>query len=458
MQVSSAVVDRVYVPPLQHGSTVSSGSGQPDATTSPPSGQRGDGSRRGSCPGADSAAAVAQPLLSGDYSPRAVTRASQPAPVPASRASSGRVSQADHDPVVAVDIDPPGNAAPAGNTTARTAPLPAPSHSPGPDAAAVGNPSRLMSGTSNNSAAPANQLTMPGTATTHPSHMMSSDSSSSAATAPPPARDAAATLQTFDARREFSDRTSTIAPAAVDPNDDRETFEASIMRAVLSAGIAAAVFNAGFFIDDRRISNAITNVGLIVASAIAFPRADGLNPDGTPNKSIDRKIAMTAFCIIIGLAALLPKYLWTKRTAAEILASIIYGISIAVLWNTAKTNPNDPSKFKYGNYCWRTLGMVTALGGHKFAHAFIQKTALANAAGNWAIAGGNMIAFWPLEPSKLWWTPPFIVASALGAAYLNESTVEAVALSTGFNMLTLLAIWYEAIKRLKAKKIELLYK
>lgn len=267
-----------------------------------------------------------------------------------------------------------------------------------------------------------------------------------------------------EGEQDLFDRLARTTPLPTSQTDqqqiaERETNAWSLGRAIIGAAIATGAFFAEAFTHEKKFSPALTFSGTLFASGIVY------QPDG----SLKLKVATVAGCILGGLTALLPKYYLTQEpTWAEVLASTIYGLSIAALWNRAAINPNDnkvPACLnlspKQYTHLKRTAGAILALTTHKMAHAFCSSETVANTVGNLGIIFFNALAFPPFKPLTLAMlvTPPTIITSVFSAEKVkNESPETALALTCVCTIWTLAVVWYKGIERQKATRHEILSK
>lgn len=229
----------------------------------------------------------------------------------------------------------------------------------------------------------------------------------------------------------------TSASKGNDPAHIEERNLQSILRAVCAAVIAAQPVTSYHLFHGK-----LRDPEMQVASAIAFP-SEG---------SLAKKAAKLAACILFAQLALIPKYLGltyplanhpesflSGLSIADVASSTIYWLSLATLWNMAKTNRNNPS-----TPVRPFLGAAIVVGGHQMASALFHEP-WARVIDSVSTAFGLAVAFPAKKPCKLLHTsiPPLLVSGLAVPLVSYRSILAANVLSVISSVCALAPIIYE---------------
>lgn len=210
------------------------------------------------------------------------------------------------------------------------------------------------------------------------------------------------------------------------------------VRVLVAAAFASVFFNIERLQPGNKINGFATNCGMLGASLLAFPVKGSC------------KWLKAGLSFAIGAVALFPRYYWNaneKEMAA--ITGLIYWVACSLMWNSSERSYESQGK----NLIARTGGAGIAIAGHKGFQLGLSEP-LASLFGNLFIGIGNLFAF-PPEFKKATakqlglLTAVPIATSAVAAAYLKKSSIEAAIASIGFDAIILASLWYEGAKRIR---------
>lgn len=223
-----------------------------------------------------------------------------------------------------------------------------------------------------------------------------------------------------------------------------ESRKRTALRTLAAATISLTCFNLDYVWEDATWPPMISNFGIILGSALAFP----------PTKKHQVvKIVVPALGMQL---ALLPQLLLREdneyKKESYVFTCVIYSTCLSILWYMAERNPQHSPR----QHAFRRIGgAITAVGIHKLCQIVYPQgwDKFFGTLGNVGIAAGNMVAF-PPERRKLCNSFKVLVVSIplLGLATWgleqNHQSDAAFALSSLCSTIFLATIWYDGRRNL----------